>query len=103
MIPPLSDDVVEDRRGDRHRRGGDRAIAVVVVTGVDARGRQRKRKEKKKTYNFKLGTLAWVRVVPSSGDLHRCLMMRLRIEVGIDIGAGVIGPSPPLLSLGLTL
>ena len=56
VIPPLSD-VVENRRGDRHRRRGDRAV-VVVVTGVDTRGRQRRRKEKKKTYNFELGTLA---------------------------------------------
>ena len=53
----MSDDVVEDRHGDRHRCRGDRAI-VVIVTGVDACGRQRRHKEKKKMYNFELGMLA---------------------------------------------
>ena len=53
----MLDDVVEDRRGDRHQRRGDRAV-VIVVTGVDARGRQCRHKEKKKTYNFELGMLA---------------------------------------------
>ena len=66
----MSDNVVEDRSRDRQRRGGDRAIAVVVVTGVDARGHQRRHKEKKKMHTFELGTLTWVRVVPSSGNLH---------------------------------
>ena len=31
----MLDDVVEDRSKDRQRRGGDQAIAIVVITGFD--------------------------------------------------------------------
>ena len=87
----MSDDVVEDRSRDHQRRRGDRAIAVVIVTGVDARGRQRRHKEKKKTHTFELGTLTWVRVVPSSGNLHRCRMVRdhQRRAIAVVVVTGV--------------